>query len=103
MNFRSFLLVFVIIICNYFVIFFSVKASGLVCDISYFSDSEVSVVLGSSSLSSFNSLLFPGRNVDKALDFIYFFFFGMRLSGVAFTLVSHVKPVSPVDEDKEDV
>ena len=73
------------------------------CDISYFSDSEVSVISGLLSFSSFNSLLFPGRNGDEALDFIFFFFFGMRLYGVTITLVPHVKPVSTVAEDKEDV
>ena len=77
--------------------FFPVKSSGLVCDISYFSDSKVFVVLGLLSLSSFNSLLFPVINGDKALDCIYFFFFGMNFSGVTHTLVPPVKPVSTVD------
>ena len=54
-------------------------------------------------ISSFNSILFPGRNGDKALDFIFFFFFGMRFTGVTLNLVTPVKPVSPVAEDKEDV
>ena len=90
------------IICSFFVIF-SVEPSGLVCDISSFSDIEVSVVLGLSSLSSFNSLLFIGRNGDKDLDLIHFFFFGMRISGVIFTLFYPVKPIFPVDEDKEDL
>ena len=69
---------------------------------SSFSDIEVSVVSGWSSLFSFNSLLFPGINGDKALDFIYFFFFGIRFSGATLTRVPTVKPVYPVVEDKED-
>ena len=101
LTFRSFLPIFIIIICNFFCHFVSVKSSVLVCDISYFSDSEVSVVSGLSSLFSFNSLLFPGRNGDKAWYFMFFFFFGMRFSGVTFKLVRTVKPISPFYEDKE--
>ena len=37
------------------------------------------------------------------MSFIYFWFFGIRLTGVTFTLVPPVKPDSPVGEDKEDV
>ena len=58
---------------------------------------------GLSSLSSFNNILFPGRNGDKAAGFIYLCFFGIRFSGVTFTLVPPVNPNSPVDEDKEDI
>ena len=61
------------------------------------------MVSGLSSLSSFNILLFPGRNGDKAVGFMYLCFFGVRFSGVTFNLVPPVKPDYPVDEDKEDV
>ena len=37
------------------------------------------------------------------MGFIYFWFFGIRFSGVIFTLVPHAKPDSLIDEDKEDV
>ena len=77
--------------------FFSVKPSGLIFDISYFPDSEVSVVSGLSSLYLFNNILFPGRNGDKALGFMNFCFFGICFSGVKFTLPFPVKPDSPVD------
>ena len=80
-----------------------VKPSLLVCDISSFPDSEVSVVSGLSSSSSFNNILFPGRNGDKAVGFIYLCFFGIRFSGVVFTLGPPIKPDYPVDEDKWDV
>ena len=36
------------------------------------------------------------------MGFIYFCFFGIRFSGVTFTLVPPDKPDYPVDEDKED-
>ena len=75
----------------------------LVCDISYFSDSEVSGVAGLSSLPLFNNILFSGRNGDKAVGFIYSCYLGIRSSGVIFTLVPLNKPDSPLDEDKEDV
>ena len=52
---------------------------------------------------SFNSILFPGINGDKARYFIFFFFFGMRFSDVTLTLVTPVKFISPVAEDKEYV
>ena len=61
------------------------------------------MVSGLSSLSSFNNLLFPGINGDKAVGFIYFFFFEILLSGVTFTLFPPDKPDPPVYEDKEDV
>ena len=48
-------------------------------------------------------LLFPGRNGDKGVGFIFFCFFGICFSGVTFTLVPTIKPDSPVDEDKEDL
>ena len=79
------------------------KLSGLVCDISYFQGSEVSVVSVLSSLSPFNDTFFQGRNGDKAVGFIYFCFFVIHFSGVKFTPVSTIKPDSPVDEDKEDL
>ena len=59
---------------------FPVKLYPLVCDISSFPDSEVSMVSGLSSLSLFNNLLYPGINGNKAVGFIYLCFFG-TLSG----------------------
>ena len=37
------------------------------------------------------------------MGFIYLWLFGIRFSGITFTIVPPVKPDSPVDEDKEDV
>ena len=82
---------------------FGIKSSQLVCDISYFSDCEVSIVSVLWSFYSFYNLLFPGRNGDKARDFIFFFLFGMRFSDVIFTLVTPVKTVFHVSAYKEDV
>ena len=83
--------------------FFPVKSSVLVCDISSFPDSEVYVVSESSSLSSFNNILSPGRNGDKSVGFIYLWFFGIHFLVVTFTSVPPVKSDYPVDKDKEDV
>ena len=46
---------------------FSIELSQLVCDVSYLSDCELSVVLELSSLSSFNNILFPGINVGTSV------------------------------------
>ena len=65
-----------------------------------FSDSVVYLISGLSSFSSFNIILFPGRNGDKNLDFIYIFFFGIRFDEITLTIVPPVKPVSNVSESE---
>ena len=56
------LFVFIIIIGFFMAFTFSIESSQLVCEVSYLSVREVSVVSGLSSFASFLNYLFPEEN-----------------------------------------